>query len=64
MISGLATPLIKFLCYGVCWTLDAHNSMKIRKNPGSTLLGLWIFLQANKKIPIYLLTACLAPVLT
>ena len=47
MISGLATPLMKFPLWGASWTLDPHNYMKIRKNPESVLIGLWILSHPN-----------------
>ena len=38
---------MKFSCGGASWILDPNNCMKIRKNPGSILLGLWILLHPN-----------------
>ena len=43
----LATPLMEFPCGGASWTLDQHNSMKIRENPESVLPGLFILLHPN-----------------
>ena len=38
---------MKFPCGGASWTLDSHNSMKIRENPENVLPGLWILLHLN-----------------
>ena len=47
MVSGLATLLMKVLSGGTSWTLDPHNSMKIRENPENVLPGLWILWHLN-----------------
>ena len=44
---GLATSLMKFPCGDASWTLDPHNSMKIRENPENICTGLWIILHPN-----------------
>ena len=46
-IQTEATPFLKFLCRTASWTLEPHNSMKIRENPGSFLPGLWILQHPN-----------------
>ena len=42
LITRLATPLMKFPYGSAIWTLDPHNSRKIRGNPENVRPRLWI----------------------
>ena len=46
-ISGLATPLMLFLCWEASWTFDPHNSIKIRTSSENVLPGLRVLLHPN-----------------